>query len=170
VSRHPVLALAVVLAAALVPASAPAAEYTVITCAGQPAGVTGWGAFTGGSFPASTGENCGASGGTMTAVLRGNTATTPGNAGWQTYAPAGTAIAGATLYRSVVVNGGAYYDYVARGVTPAGAATYPTIETCSGTAACKALNARRSVAWRAPRGDVNRIQLYVQCAPPSGTA
>ncbi len=141
----------------------------MITCAGQPAGIGGWGAFTGGSFPASTGENCGSAGGAMVATLRGNTTTSPGNAGWQTFAPAGTTIAGATLYRSVVINGGSYYDYIARGVTPAGAATYPTIETCSGSAPCQALSARPSVAWRAPRGDVNRIQLYVQCAPPAGT-
>ena len=169
VSRRSVLLAAIAaLAVAVLPATASGAEYSVITCAGQPAGVTGWGAFTGGSFPASTGENCGSSGGAMVATLRGNTSTSPGNAGWQTYAPAGTTIAGATLYRSVVVNGGTYYDYIARGVTPAGAATYPTIETCSGTAACKTLSAKPSFAWRAPRGDVNRIQLYVQCAPPVG--
>lgn len=171
-SRRTVLLAAIACAAiAVLPiAGASAAEYTVITCAGQPAGVGGWGAFTGGSFPAATGENCGSAGGAMVATLRGNTSSAPGNAGWQTFAPAGTTIAGATLYRSVTINGGSYYDYIARGVTPAAAATYPTIETCSGSAPCKALSAKPSVSWRAPRGDVNRIQIYVQCAPPSGTA
>ncbi len=43
---------------ALAPQTARAAEYTVTTCAGQPAGLGGWAVFTQGAHRAVTGDAC----------------------------------------------------------------------------------------------------------------
>jgi hypothetical protein len=143
---------------------AGAAEYTVITCNGQPASSGGWAGFIGGTHPAKVGpENCASASGSMPAVLVGTSSPPAGNAGWQVYAPANTTIAGATLYRTVAV-AGTGYGYVARGVTPA-AANYQVFENCSGPTGCKQEIARTSFAWRSARADVNRLQAYVQCVP-----
>ncbi|HEX6697167.1 MAG TPA: hypothetical protein VF080_10245 [Solirubrobacteraceae bacterium] len=144
-------------------APAGAAEYGVVTCNGQAAATGGWTLFASGPNTALS-ENCAASGGSMAAVLAGNQAPAASNAGWQVSAPANTAIAGATLYRKVGV-AGTGYGYVARGVTPA-AANYQVFENCSGPAGCQQEIARGSFAWRSARADVNRLQVYVQCAAP----
>jgi len=141
---------------------AGAAEYTVVTCNGQAAGNGGWALFASGPNTALS-ENCAAPGGAMAASLAGNQAPVASNAGWQVYAPANTTVAGATLYRKVAV-AGTGYGYVARGVTPA-AANYQVFENCAGPAGCKEEIARGSFAWRSARADVNRLQVYVQCAP-----
>jgi hypothetical protein len=150
---------------ALVVSAAPAgaAEYGVVTCNGQSAATGGWTLFASGPNTALS-ENCAANGGSMAAVLAGNQAPAASNAGWQVYAPANTAIAGATLYRKVGV-AGTGYGYVARGLTPA-AANYQVFENCSGPAGCKQEIARGSFAWRSARADVNRLQVYVQCVAP----
>ena len=156
--------LLLVCLVALLATAAPAgaAQYTVVTCNGQPASSGGWAGFIGGTHPARVGpENCASAAGSMPAVLVGTTSPQAGNAGWQVYAPANTTIAGATVYRKLGV-AGTSYGYVARGITPA-AANYQVFETCSGPAACKQEIARASVAWTSARADVNRIQVYVQC-------
>jgi hypothetical protein len=144
---------------------AAGAEYTVVTCSGQAAGSGGWAGFTGGAHPASIAENCLTGGGAMTAILRGTASPPAGNAGWQVFAPANTTVAGATLYRRVGV-AGTGYGFVARGVTPGAAGTYPVIESCSGPNGCAAVMDRTSIAWRSPRTDVNRLQAYVRCQAP----
>ena len=145
-------------------APAGAAEYTVVTCSGQPASAGGWAGFIGGTHPSKVGpENCASANGSMPAVLVGTSSPPAGNAGWQVGAPANTTIAGATLYRKVGV-AGTGYGYVARGLTPA-AANYQVFENCSGPTGCKQEIARTSFAWRSPRPDVNRLQVYVQCVP-----
>jgi hypothetical protein len=152
------------LFAVLAPApAAHAAEYTVTTCNGQPAANGGWTYFASGPNT-SVSENCNASGGTMTAVLKGTTSPPAANVGWQVFSPANTIVAGATFYRKVAV-AGTGYGFVARGVTPGAASTYPTIESCSGPSGCAAIIKRTSIAWRSPRTDVNRLQAYVQCVP-----
>jgi hypothetical protein len=143
--------------------AAHAAEYTVTTCNGQAAANGGWSYFASGPNT-SVSENCGASGGTMTAVLKGATSPPAANVGWQVFAPANTVIAGATFYRKVAVAGSGY-GFVERGVTPGAASTYPPIESCSGPNGCAAIIKRTSFAWRSPRTDVNRLQAYVQCVP-----
>jgi hypothetical protein len=158
---QPLLLFIVVLLACAAPAGA--AEYAVQTCAGQPAATGGWALFASGPSTALS-ETCAASGGSMAAVLAGNTAPVASNAGWQVYAPANTTVAGATLYRKVGV-AGTGYGYVARGITPV-AANYQTFETCSGPTGCAAIIKRASFAWRSARADVNRIQAYVQCVAP----
>jgi len=160
--RNKVQFLILVLFAVLAP-SAGAAEYTVVTCNGQTAASGGWGLFASGPNTALT-ENCGASNGTMAAVLGGNQSPAASNAGWQVYAPANTTVAGATITRKVGV-AGTGYGYVARGITPA-AANYQTFENCSGPNGCAAAIKRASFAWRSARADVNRIQVYVQCVAP----
>jgi hypothetical protein len=157
------LPLVLVLALLALAPAAGAAEYAVSTCNGQAAATGGWALFASGPNTALS-ENCAATNGTMNAVLAGNTAPVASNAGWQVYAPANTTIAGATLYRKVAV-AGTGYGYVARGITPA-AANYQTFETCSGPTGCAAIIKRTSFAWRSARADVNRIQVYVQCAAP----
>jgi len=159
------LALAFLLVGA---SSAAGAEYTVVTCSGQAAGSGGWAGFTNGGHPAAISENCVASGGAMTAILRGTSSPPAGNAGWQVYAPANTTVAGATLHRRVGV-AGTGYGFVARGVTPGAAATDPVIESCSGPNGCAAVIKRTSISWRSPRTDVNRLQAYVQCVMPCQT-
>jgi hypothetical protein len=146
-------------------APAGAAEYTVQSCAGQPASASGWAGFIGGTHPSKVGpENCASAGGSMPAVLTGTTSPPAGTAGWQVFAPANTTVAGATFYRKVAV-AGTGYGFVARGVTPGAASTYPTIESCSGPTGCAAIIKRTSFAWRSPRADVNRLQAYVRCVP-----
>jgi hypothetical protein len=98
--------LLIVLAALAFASSAAAAEYAVVACNGQAAATGGWTLFASGPHTALS-ESC-ASGGTMTAILRGNQSPVAGNAGWQVSAPANTAIAGATLYRKVGVAGTGY--------------------------------------------------------------
>ena len=154
--------LLIVLAALAFASSAAAAEYTVVACNGQAAATGGWTLFASGPHTALS-ESC-ASGGTMTAILRGNQSPVASNAGWQVSAPANTAIAGATLYRKVGV-AGTGYGYVARALAPA-AANNAVFESCSGPTACKQEVARTSFAWRAARADLNRLQAYVQCAAP----
>jgi hypothetical protein len=154
------LALLAVLAFA---SAAHAAEYTVTTCNGRAAANGGWSLFGSGPHTLFS-ENCGASGGTMTAVLKGASSAPAGTAGWQVFAPANTVMAGATFYRKVAVAGSGY-GFVERGVTPGAASTYPTIESCSGPNGCAAVIKRTSFAWRSPRTDVNRLQAYVQCVP-----
>jgi hypothetical protein len=145
-----------------VASAAHGAEYTVSTCNGQAAASGGWSLFASGPN-ATQSESC-ASKGTMTAVLKGASSAPAGNAGWQVFAPANTVIAGATFYRKVAINGTGY-GFVERGVTPGAASTYPTIESCMGPKGCAAVIKRGSFAWRSPRGDVNRLQAYVQCVP-----
>ena len=152
-----------VFAALAFAAPAGAAEYTVVTCNGQAAANGGWALYASGPNTALS-ENCAASGGSMVAVLAGNQAPAASVAMWQVYAPANTAVAGATLTRKVGVAGTGYH-YVARGVTPA-AANYQVFENCSGPAGCKQEIARGSFAWRSARADVNRLQVYVQCVEP----
>ena len=154
--------LLIVLAALAFSSSAAAAEYTVVACNGQAAATGGWTLFASGPHTALS-ESC-ASGGTMTAILRGNQSPVASNAGWQVSAPSNTAIAGATLYRKVGV-AGTGYGYVARALAPA-AANNAVFESCSGPSACKQEVARTSFAWRAARADLNRLQAYVQCAAP----
>ena len=145
--------------------TAAGAEYTVVTCNGQPASAGGWAGFTGGTHSAKVGpENC-ASGGFMPAILVGSSSPPAGTAGWQVFAPANTTVAGATLYRKVAI-AGTGYGFVARGVTPGATSTYPTIESCSGPNGCAAVTGRTSIAWRSPRTDVNRLQAYVRCDTP----
>jgi hypothetical protein len=156
------MTLFAVLIGGIVVTPAIGAQYTVVTCDGQPASSGGWAGFIGGTHPAKVGpENCASSNGSMPAVLVGTTSPLPGNAGWQVYAPANTTFAGATIYRKLGV-AGTSYGYVARGITPA-AANYQVFETCSGPADCKQEIARASVAWISARADVNRVQVYVQC-------
>jgi hypothetical protein len=146
-------------------APAHGAEYSVVTCSGQPASAGGWAGFIGGTHPSKVGpEDCASAGGSMPAVLTGTTSPPAGNAGWQVFAPANTTVAGATFYRKVAV-AGTGYGLVVRGVTPGAASTYPTIESCSGPTGCAAIIKRGSFAWRSPRADVNRLQAYVQCVP-----
>ena len=154
--------LLIVLSALGFASSAAAAEYTVVACNAQAAATGGLTLFASGPHTALS-ESC-ASGGTMTAILRGNPSPVAGNAGWQVSAPANTAIAGATLYRKVGV-AGTGYGYVARALAPA-AANNAVFESCSGPTACKQEVARTSFAWRAARADLNRLQAYVQCAAP----
>jgi hypothetical protein len=144
-------------------ASAFGAEYNVTTCNGQAAATGGWSYFASGPHTAVS-ENCATAGGTMTAVLKGASSPPAANVGWQVFAPANTAIAGATFYRKVAV-AGTGYGLVERGVTPAGASTYPVIESCSGPSGCAPAIKRAAIAWRSPRTDVNRLQAYVQCVP-----
>jgi hypothetical protein len=145
-----------------VASAAHGAEYGVTTCSGQAAASGGWSLFAAGPN-ATQSESC-ASKGTMTAVLKGASSAPAGNAGWQVFAPANTVIAGATFYRKVAINGTGY-GFVERGVTPGAASTYPTIESCMGPKGCAKVIKRTSFAWRSPRGDVNRLQAYVQCVP-----
>ena len=140
---------------------ASAAEYTVTTCSGQSAASGGWALFA--SSPQSAlSENCAASGGTMTAILRGNQSPATGNAGWQVSAPANTAIAGATLYRKVGVAGSGY-GYIARGQALAAGVNEP-FESCHGPNGCRQEIGRGSFAWRFKRPDITRLQAYVECA------
>ena len=161
-----VLLGALALAAPQVPA-AHAAQYGVTTCAGQAAGVGGWSGFTRGSHPAKLQETC-ATGGVMYAALQGNVATSAGDAGWQLAAPAATSIAGATLVRKLVV-AGTRYTYTARALTPAAANTQ-NFESCLNPAGCKDEIARGSLTWTSPRADVNRLEVYVSCAPTADVA
>jgi hypothetical protein len=154
--------LLIVLAVLAFASSAAAAEYTVVACNGQAAATAGWTLFASGPQTALS-ESC-ASGGTMTAILRGNQSPVAGNAGWQVSAPSNTAIAGATLYRKVGV-GGTGYGYVARALAPA-AANNDVFESCTGPSGCKQEMARTSFAWRAARADLRRLQAYVQCVAP----
>jgi len=154
--------LLIVLAVLAFASSAAAAEYTVVACNGQAAATGGWTLFASGPQTALS-ESC-ASGGTMTAILRGNQSPVAGNAGWQVSAPSNTAIAGATLYRKVGV-AGTGYGYVARALAPA-AANNEVFESCTGPSGCKQEVARTSFAWRAARADLNRLQAYVQCVAP----
>jgi hypothetical protein len=156
------LLLGVVLVGGVSAAPAFGAEYTVVGCAGQPASTGGWGGFASAAHTSQVGpENCASAGGVMPAVLRNRTAS--GYAGWQVFAPAGTTIAGATVYRKVAIasNG---YGYIARGVTPA-VANYQVFENCLSVAPCAQEVARASFAWRSARVDVNRLQVYVVCSP-----
>jgi hypothetical protein len=155
--------LLLVVAVLALASSASAAEYTVVACNGQSAATAGWTLFASGP-QAALSESCAASGGVMTAILRGNQSPVAGNAGWQVSAPANTAIAGATLYRKVGV-AGTGYGYVARALAPA-AANNDVFESCSAPTACKQEIARTSFAWRAKRADLNRLQAYVQCVAP----
>jgi hypothetical protein len=155
--------LLVVLAVLALASSASAGEYTVTACDGQSAGTGGWTLFAS-SPQAALAENCTASGGSMTAILRGNSSPAAGNAGWQVSAPANTAIAGATLYRKVGVAGSGY-GYIARGQAVA-AGVNEAFESCHGPAGCKEEIGRTSFAWRAKRADVNRLQAFVECAAP----
>ena len=161
-----VLVGALALAAPQVPA-AHAAQYGVTTCAGQAAGVGGWSGFTRGSHPAKLQETC-ATGGVMYAALQGNVATSAGDAGWQLAAPAATSIAGATLVRKLVV-AGTRYTYTARALTPVAANTQ-NFESCLNPAGCKDEIARGSLTWTSPRADVNRLEVYVSCAPTADVA
>ncbi|HMI71103.1 MAG TPA: carboxypeptidase-like regulatory domain-containing protein [Solirubrobacteraceae bacterium] len=154
--------LLIALAVLAFASSAAAAEYTVVACNGQAAATGGWTLFASGP-QAALSESC-ASGGAMTAILRGNQSPVAGNAGWQVSAPANTAIAGATLYRKVGV-AGTGYGYVARALAPA-AANNAVLESCSGPSGCKQEVARTSFAWRAARADLHRLQAYVQCVAP----
>jgi hypothetical protein len=154
--------LLIALAVLAFASSATAAEYTVVACDGQAAATGGWTLFASGP-QAALSESC-ASGGAMTAILRGNQSPVAGNAGWQVSAPANTAIAGATLYRKVGV-AGTGYGYVARALAPA-AANNAVLESCSGPSGCKQEVARTSFGWRAARADLHRLQAYVQCVAP----
>jgi hypothetical protein len=154
--------LLIALAVLAFASSAAAAEYTVVACNGQAAATGGWTLFASGP-QAALSESC-ASGGAMTAILRGNQSPVAGNAGWQVSAPVNTAIAGATLYRKVGV-AGTGYGYVARALAPA-AANNAVLESCSGPSGCKQEVARTSFAWRAARADLHRLQAYVQCVAP----
>ena len=158
--------VALALAAPQVPA-AHAAQYGVTTCAGQAAGVGGWSGFTRGSHPAKLQETC-ATGGVMYAALQGNVATSAGDAGWQLVAPAATSIAGVTLVRKLVV-AGTRYTYTARALTPVAANTQ-NFESCINPAGCKDEIARGSLTWTSPRADVNRLEVYVSCAPTADVA
>src|ERR1700750_3367727 len=109
---RPRIQLLLLLACLALAAPAGAAEYTVATLKGQAAASGGWSLFASGANTALS-ENCGASGGVMAAVLRGNQAPAASNAGWQVYAPANTNVAGATLYRKLAI-AGTGYGYVAR--------------------------------------------------------
>jgi hypothetical protein len=163
--RRTITLFVVVLIGGIIATPAVGAEYTVVTCNGQPASSGGWAGFIGGTHPSKVGpENCASTGGSMPAVLVGTASPPAGNAGWQVYAPVGTTIAGATISRKVGV-AGTGYGYVARGITPA-AANYQVFENCSGPTGCKEEIARGSIAWRSARADVNRIQVYVQCVAP----
>jgi hypothetical protein len=149
------------LAAPGVPA-ANAAQYGVVTCGGQAAGLGGWAGFTRGSHPAKLQETC-ATGGVMYAALQGNVATSAGDAGWGVSAPAGTSIAAVTLVRKLAV-AGTGYTYTARAMTPVAANTQK-FEACAGPADCKDEIARASFAWSSPRADVNRLEVFVSCVP-----
>jgi hypothetical protein len=149
------------LAAPTVP-TASAAQYGVVTCGGQAAGLGGWAGFTRGSHPAKLQETC-ATGGVMYAALQGNVATSAGDAGWGVNAPAGTTIAGVTLVRKLAV-AGTGYTYTARAMTPV-AANNQKFEACAGPPDCKDEIARSSFAWRSPRTDVNRLEVFVSCVP-----
>ena len=149
---------------ALLASAAPAgaAEYTVQTCAGQAAATGGWALFASGPNTALS-ENCATSGGSMTAVLDGNVARRPANAGWQVYAPANTTIAGATLYRKLAVAG--HRLRVRRARHDARRGQLPDVRELHRPGRLQATEiARSSFAWRSPRADVNRLQVYVQCA------
>jgi hypothetical protein len=101
----------------------------------------------------------------MTATLKGVTSPPAAYVGWQVFAPANTAIAGATFDRKVSVRGTGYH-LIERGVTAGAASTYPPpIENCDGPTGCAAAMKRTSISWRSPRADVNRLQAYVQCVP-----
>jgi hypothetical protein len=160
-----VLVSALGLAAPEVP-RANAAQYGVVTCAGQAAGLGGWSGFTRGSHPAKLQETC-ATGGVMYSALQGNVATSPGDAGWGLTAPAGTSIAAVTLVRKLAI-AGTGYTYTARAMTPVAANTQK-FEACTGPAGCKDEIARTSFAWRSPRTDVNRLEVYVSCVPAANT-
>jgi hypothetical protein len=153
------------IAAPTVP-TAGAAQYGVVTCGGQAAGIGGWAGFTRGSHPANLQETC-ATGGVMYAALQGNVATSAGDAGWGVSAPAGTTIAGVNLVRKLAV-AGTGYTYTARAMTPVAANTQK-FEACSGPAGCKEEIARSSFAWSSPRADVNRLEVYVSCVPGTDT-
>jgi hypothetical protein len=155
--------LGIVVAVLAFATRAAAAEYTVTACSGQSAGTAGWTLFAT-SPQSAVSENCAASGGTMTAILRGNQSPAAGNAGWQVAAPAATAIAGAALYRKLAVAGSGY-GYVARGQAVAAGVNEP-FESCSGPSGCKQEIGRGSFAWRAKRADISRLQVFVQCAAP----
>jgi hypothetical protein len=155
--------LLIALAVLAFASSACAAEYMVVACNGQAAGTAGWALFAS-SPQAALSENCTASGGAMTAILRGNSSPAAGSAGWQVSAPANTAIAGATLYRKVGVAGSGY-GYVARGQALA-AGVNEAFESCHGPAGCKQEIGRTSFAWRAKRADLTRLQAYVECVAP----
>ena len=149
------------LAAPAVP-TAVAAQYGVVTCGGQAAGIGGWAGFTRGSHPAKLQETC-VTGGVMYAALQGNVATSAGDAGWGVSAPAGTTIAAVNLVRKLAV-AGTGYTYTARAMTPVAANTQK-FEACAGPAGCKQEIARSSLAWSSPRTDVNRLEVYVSCVP-----
>jgi hypothetical protein len=156
--------LLTVLAVLAFASSASGAEYTVTTCNGQAAANGGWSYFVNGPNTSAT-ETCGASGGAMTAVLKGVNSPPAAYVGWQVFAPANTVIAGATFYRKVSVRGTGYH-FIERGVTAGAASTYPPpVENCAGPTGCASAMARTSIGWRSPRADVNRLQAYVQCTP-----
>jgi hypothetical protein len=161
VQRGIVLLSAVVIGGLGAPAHG--AEYTVVTCAGESAATSGWSAFTDGGHPFASSENCPSTRGAMVAQLNSTQAPAVGDTGWQLSAPAGTTVGGVTLTRELTV-AGAGYDYIARGVTRAGLATYSTIETCTSPDPCRPLINQAFVAWRAPRPDIDQVEVYVQCA------
>ncbi|MEA2252761.1 MAG: hypothetical protein QOG70_3003 [Solirubrobacteraceae bacterium] len=160
--RRSILLLPVLAVSALA-TPAQGAEYTVVTCAGESAATAGWMSFAGGGHPLAFSENCPSTRGAMVAQLNGSPSPVAGSTGWQVFAPAGTTVGGVTLTRELTVFGTGY-DYIARGVTPAAPAAYATIETCTSHDPCTALTNQAFVVWRAPRPDINRIQVYVECA------
>ena len=157
-----VVVLVVVGALGLAVPSARAAQYTVVSCAGQPASASGWVGFQSPGHTSQVGaENCASAGGVMPAVLRNGPAA--GTAGWQVSAPAGTTIAAATVTRSVAIasNG---YGYIARGLN-ASAANAEAFENCLSVAPCAPTVARTSFAYPFKRPDIARLQVYVVCSP-----
>jgi hypothetical protein len=151
----------VALVGGILAAPAHGAQYTVITCAGQPAGLAGWSSFTVGTHPSTTSpETCG-SGGNMPAVLKGNGATPNGEVGWQIDAPGSTTFAKMTLYRKVVV-GGTSYGYQTR-ETGAGGANPLNIEYCINAAGCAAAAKLAVASWLAKRSGVVHLDARVFC-------
>ena len=105
----------------------------------------------------------------MYAALQGNVATSAGDAGWQLAAPAATSIAGATLVRKLVVSGHPLHLHRARPQRPPRANTQ-NFESCSTRPAARTRSHEASLTWTSPRAEVNRLEVYVSCAPTADVA
>jgi len=159
----PLTVAAALVAAGSAPGAARAAEYTVTTCAGQPAALGGWAAFTTGGHRAGTSDGC-QTPGPFAAVLAGRQAARPaGEVGWSIEAPPATAFGALVLTRrlNIAAEG---YGYQLR-ETGVGGASPLDIQTCTGPAACAPISRQASVSWRAARPGVARLDFRVFCRP-----
>ena len=133
---------------------------------GQAAGVGGWSGFTRGSHPAKLQETC-ATGGVMYAALQGNVATSAGDAGWGSLLPPARASPASPSSAS-----SSWRDplHVHRARDDARRGEHAEVRGCVGPAGCKDEIARGSLTWTSPRADVNRLEVYVSCAPTADVA